>query len=146
MKNFLFGRSTAPAASIPSSERETRPMPLEPDDAPSVEQEIAQREKVLAPSIFYRHWAAIRAEGITASQFIEFLQPLADLDGISVSFIYQDEQGNERVYNHRTDSDNYENPMSQAIREKKLTRERALSFALNEEGRVWVESNFMELK
>jgi hypothetical protein len=107
-------------------------------------QEIARREQVLAKSTFYKHWNAIKADGISASQFIEFLQPLADLDGISVSFIYNDEGGKERIYNHRREDRTHENPMSRAIKENRLSKEKALTFALNEEGRVWIESNFMD--
>ena len=104
------------------------------------------KKLLLSPSVLHRHWINIKSEGITASQFIEFLQPLADLDGISVSFIYQDDTGKECIYNHQKKDGTYENPFWQAIREKKMTRERALLFALNDEGRVWIESNFMELK
>ena len=70
-----------------------------------------------------RHWKAIKAQGITASQFIAFLQPLADLDGITVSYMGGDD-----------------------AREETQPRERTLSFALNEEGHVRIESNFAELK
>ena len=98
-----------------------------------------------AKSTLYRHWDAIQAEGITASEFIAFLQPLADLDGITVSYVYQDEDGAERVYNHRRGEFGTGNPLSRAIQEKKLSKEKALTFALNEEGRIWIESNFIEL-
>jgi hypothetical protein len=116
-----------------------------PDQAPAPH-EIARREEVLSRSTFYKHWNAIKAEGISASQFIEFLQPLADLDGISVSFVYKDDHGKEQIYNHRRDDPTYANPLSRAIQEKKLSKEKALSFALNEQGRVWIESNFMDPK
>ena len=49
----------------------------------------------------FRHWNAIKAEGISASQFIAFLQPLADLDGIMVSYISSDEDGGECLYTPR---------------------------------------------
>ena len=98
-----------------------------------------------AKSNLFKHWDAIRAEGITASQFIAFLQPLADLDGITVSYTYSDEDGMEHVYNHRRGEFGSANPLSRAIQERKLSKEKALTFALNEEGRVWIESNFMEL-
>ena len=107
--------------------------------------EVAQREQTGAKSNLFKHWDAIRAEGITASQFIAFLQPLADLDGITVSYTYSDEDGMEHVYNHRRGEFGSVNPLSRAIQEKKLSKEKALTFALNEEGRVWIESNFMEL-
>ena len=133
----FFGKKAVNVAPTPSVERrELAEMP----------QEIAQREQVLSQSTFYKHWNAIKAEGISASQFMEFLQPLADLDGISVTFIYHDEDGNERIYNHRRDDPTYTNPLSKAIQEKKLSKEKALSFALNAQGRAWVETNFLELK
>lgn len=100
----------------------------------------------LSQSIFYKHWKAISAEGITASQFIEFLQPFADLDGISVSYVYSDADGKERVYNRRRDDTTVENPLTAAIKEKKISLDQALALARNEEGRVWIESNFIDLK
>jgi hypothetical protein len=63
--------------------------------------EVVQRAQAVSKSTFYKHWDAIKAEGITASQFIAFLQPLADLDGITVSYTHSDEDGKEHVYNHR---------------------------------------------
>jgi hypothetical protein len=108
--------------------------------------EVVQREQAASKSALYKHWDAIKAEGITASQFIAFLQPLADLDGITVSYTYSDEDGKEHVYNHRREDSSYENPLSRAIRDKNLSREKALTFALNEDGKVWIESNFIELK
>lgn len=116
-----------------------------PEADPQLAQQIQRREQVLGQSIYFKHWQAIKAEGITASQFMEFLQPFADLDGISVSYIYSDPEGNERIYNHRKD-DSFENPLSVAIKEKKISKDQALDLALNEEGRVWIESNFMDLK
>jgi hypothetical protein len=95
-----------------------------------------------------KHWNAIQADGISASQFIAFLQPLADLDGITVSYSYSDDDGREHVYNRRHDDEVVPraNPLSEAIRKGKLSKEKALTFALNEEGRVWIESNFLDLK
>ncbi|MBT2305325.1 hypothetical protein J7E70_33525 [Variovorax paradoxus] len=107
--------------------------------------EVVQREQTAAKSALYRHWDAIKAEGITASQFIAFLQPLADLDGITVSYTFSDDDGAEHVYNHRRGEFGSANPLSRAIQEKKLSKEKALTFALNDEGRVWIESNFIEL-
>lgn len=100
----------------------------------------------LSQSIFYKHWKSISDEGITASQFIEFLQPFADLDGISVSYVYSDADGKERVYNRRRDDVTVENPLTAAIKEKKISLDQALALARNEEGRVWIESNFIDLK
>lgn len=106
---------------------------------------VAQGRASAAKSKLSRHWDAIRADGITASEVIAFLQPLADLDGITVSYIYSDEDGTEHVYHHRRGEFGSENPLSRAIQERKLSKEKALSFALNEEGRIWIESNFIEL-
>ncbi|OUL98082.1 hypothetical protein A8M77_33385 [Variovorax sp. JS1663] len=115
------------------------------DASESTATEVPPREQPIANATLYRHWRAMQAEGITASQFIAFLQPLADLDGITVSYTYSDEDGTEHVYNHRRGDLGSANPLSRAIQEKKLSKEKALTFALNEEGRVWIESNFMEL-
>jgi hypothetical protein len=105
----------------------------------------AQCAQSAPQAILYRHWDAIKAEGITASQFITFLQPLADLDGIAVSYTVSDEDGKAHVYNHKLEDLSNENPLSQAIRDGKVTKEKALTFALNAEGKVWIESNFIEL-
>jgi hypothetical protein len=61
----------------------------------------AEAQQAALRSILFKYWNAIKAEGITASQFVDFLQPLADLDGITVSYIDGDEDGNERGYDHR---------------------------------------------
>ncbi|SEB24407.1 hypothetical protein [Variovorax sp. YR216] len=102
-------------------------------------------EQMVVKSALYKHWNAIKADGITASQFIAFLQPLADLDGITVSYSYSDGDGVEHIYNRRRGEVGRADPLSRAIQEKKLSKEKALSFALNEEGRVWIESNFVDL-
>lgn len=135
--------ASAPPAAVPIAPREWPRRTPEPD--PQLARQIQRREEVLSQSIYFKHWQAIKAEGITASQFMEFLQPFADLDGISVSYIYSDPEGNERIYNHRKE-DSFENPLSVAIKEKKISKDQALNLALNEEGRVWIESNFMDLK
>jgi len=134
----------APASNVSPMDREWPRKITDPND-PQVAQQIQRREEVLAQSSYFKHWKAIKAEGISASQFIEFLQPFADLDGISVSYVYSDADGNERIYNHRKE-DSFENPLSMAIKEKKISKDEALNLALNEEGRVWIESNFMDLK
>lgn len=108
--------------------------------------EVAQRNQLAARSALYKHWNAIKADGITASQFIAFLQPLADLDGITVSYSYSDDDGVEHVYQRKRGEFGSSDPLSRAIQEKKLSKEKALTFALNEEGRVWIESNFIDLK
>ena len=120
--------------------------PLLPEASPlRPVSESAAREQALSSAVLCKHWNAIKADGITASQFIAFLQPLADLDGITVSYTYSDEDGTEQVYHHRRGESGNANPLSRAIQDKKLTKEKAMTFALNEEGRVWIESNFMEM-
>ena len=116
--------------------------------APSPEGESPGPRSVSNP-VLYKHWNAIRADGISASQFIAFLQPLADLDGITVSYSYNGDDGKEHVYTRRREegaAKPHANPLSEAIRKGKLSKEKALTFALNEEGRVWIESNFLDLK
>lgn len=121
------------------------------DAAPAPAAQAAERAPGNCPTpnqALYKHWNAIKADGISASQFIAFLQPLADLDGISVSYSYSDEEGKEKIYKHRREDAPAprSNPLSEAIRTGKISREKALTFALNEEGRVWIESNFLDLK
>lgn len=109
-----------------------------------LEDSASKRMQTAPNAALYKHWGTISADGITASQFIAFLQPLADLDGISVSYAISDEDGKEHVYNHRREDLSHATPLSQAIRARKVTKEKALTFALNEEGKVWIESNFIE--
>ncbi len=45
----------------------------------------AAEQLALARPALAQHWQKIAAEGVTAAQFIEFLQPLADLEGLSVT-------------------------------------------------------------
>ncbi|MDR6855903.1 hypothetical protein [Variovorax guangxiensis] len=61
----------------------------------------AEARQAAVQAALFRHWNAIKAEGISASQFIAFLQPLADLDGITVSYISSDEGGDECLYTPR---------------------------------------------
>ena len=131
----LFRRNTA--ADAPN-------MP-NPQHARSPEGAELMYEPATSTSSLYKHWNAIKADGISASEFIAFLQPLADLDGITVSYTYSDDDGHQRTYQHRRGEPDGPNPFSQAIQDKKLSKEKALTFALNEEGRIWVESNFIEL-
>jgi hypothetical protein len=97
-------------------------------------------------AVLLKHWNAIKAGGISASRFIAFLQPLADLEGITVSYTYLDDDGLEHIYNRRRDDTSSENPLSKDIRAGRLSKEKALTFALNQDGRVWIETNFHELK
>ncbi len=98
------------------------------------------------PGVLLKHWGALKTDGISASQFIAFLQPLADLEGITVSYTYLDDDGLEHTYNRRREDVASENPLSKDIRAGRLSREKALSFALNAEGRVWIETNFQEIQ
>ena len=74
----------------------------------------AEAQQAALRSVLFKHWNAIKAEGITASQLVDFLQPLADLDGITVSYIDGDEDGNERVHAHRRRESDAQSPRSQA--------------------------------
>ena len=76
----------------------------------------AEAQQAALRSILFKHWNAIKAEGITASQLVDFLQPLADLDGITVSYIEGDEDSSERVYDHRRRESDLHSPRSQAAR------------------------------
>jgi hypothetical protein len=114
--------------------------------APSTHAEAEQIGPAISKAALYEHWMAIKAMGITASQFIAFLQPLADLEGIAVSYALSDDDGKPHVYNHRREDLSGETPLSRAIRGKSVSREKALTFALNAEGKVWIESNFIDLK
>jgi hypothetical protein len=58
----------------------------------------AQAREAAVQATLFRHWNAIKAEGISASELIAFLQPIADLDGIMVSYISGDEDGDECLY------------------------------------------------
>jgi hypothetical protein len=114
--------------------------------APSTQAEPEKIGPAISKALLYEHWTAIKAAGITASQFIAFLQPLADLEGIAVSYALSDDDGKPHVYNHRHEDLSGETPLSRAIRGKAVSREKALTFALNAEGKVWIESNFIDLK
>ncbi len=112
------------------------------EQAPPIQRGLPAGEQ----STLSDHWLALQSAGFAASQVIEFLQPIADLEGISVSYVYLDDAGREQIYNHRSDDSTFHNPLSQAIKEKRLTKSAAMKFALNDEGRGWIESNFMELE
>jgi hypothetical protein len=131
-KNGQAREAPVPAKASTSPVDAVRGAPIGKPDAPN--------------AVLLKHWNAIRADGISASRFIAFLQPLADLDGITVSYTYLDHDGHEHIYNRRRDDPSSENPLSKDIRAGRLTKEKALTFALNEEGRVWIETNFHELK
>lgn len=132
-----------------TSTRAAPPARHSPAAAQAPDTAAHDRQPAAAPNpALLKHWNAIQADGISASQFIAFLQPLANLDGISVSYSYSDDDGKEHVYNrrHQDGAAPRANPLSEAIRKGKLSKEKALTFALNEEGRVWIESNFLDLK
>jgi hypothetical protein len=82
-----------------------------------VPRNLNEAQQAALRSILFRYWNAIKAEGITASQFVDFLQPLADLDGITVSYIDDDEDSNnERAYDHRRRESDLHSPRSQGAR------------------------------
>ena len=83
-----------------------------------------------------QHWRAIHDDGITATAFIAFLKPLADLDGITVSHFYArpDQAGDDRA-----------SALVQPDGESGLSTTKNLTFVLNTEGGISVESNFVEL-
>ena len=82
-----------------------------------VPRNLNEAQQAALRSILFRYWNAIKAEGITASQFVDFLQPLADLDGITVSYIDDDEDSNnERAYVHRRSESDLHSPRSQGAR------------------------------
>lgn len=85
---------------------------------------------------YLQGWRFLKKNGITASQFIEFLRPLADLDGIEVTHVYQSAPESSP---ERTES------ALQQDRQFAAT-EKVLSFGLNKEGRVLIQSNFIDLK
>jgi hypothetical protein len=131
-KNGQAREAAAPARSSASPVDAVRDIPNGKPDVPN--------------AVLLKHWNAIMADGISASRFIAFLQPLANLDGIAVSYTYFDDDGHEHTYNRRGNDPSGENPLSKDIRAGRLSMEKALTFALNEEGRVWIETNFHELK
>lgn len=81
-----------------------------------------------------RAWRLIREQGITPTQFIEFLQPLADLDGLVVSHFVETAIGGPGAA-----------PTVTAGQQVIEQTERRLSFALDVHGAISVESNLMEL-
>lgn len=75
-----------PASSHSSSEQQSR---------------LAERSEILTSSSCYRHWNRIKSDKITASQFIEFLRPLADLEGLCVTHLDMEE----RIGEHEPNSE-----------------------------------------
>ena len=65
-------------------DRASRSLPPRRVLLPSAE---AEARRAALQAVLFRHWSAVKADGITASEFVAFLQPLADLDGITVSYI-----------------------------------------------------------
>jgi len=100
--------------------------------------EPSEASKSARQALFFRHWERIKADGATASQFIEFLHPLADLDGVSVSYdLHVGEAPDARPVGAQPGADDAQ-PGEGGVRRK------ALSFALNEQGKISIESDFME--
>lgn len=105
-------------------------------DAAGDATELSKRAR---QALFFQHWERIKADGATASQFIEFLHPLADLDGVSVSYDLRVDaapDGTQPATRGKA-------PVAAEPGEGGLRR-KALSFALNEQGRISIESDFMD--
>jgi hypothetical protein len=75
-------------------------------------------------AVLFAHWSAIQKDNISASAFINYLQPLADLDGMSISHLNYDVAG----VHHATE------PSSRTT----------MSFALTKDGRVSIQSSLIE--
>ena len=86
------------------------------EDIGSIEALDAAQARHASNLTLLHHWRAIQDDGITATEFIAFLKPLADLDGITVSHL-----------------------------ETGQSTPKSLTFVLNTEGGISVESNFVEL-
>lgn len=98
-------------------------------------------KSMLGKAKFESCWQLVSAAGVTASEFIEFLRPLAEQEGVMLSYCYCDEDGTSQTYRHLQGSAD-ENPVTRAIRRGELTREKALSLALSDEGRRWIAAQF----
>lgn len=103
----------------------------------SVEALDAAQARHASNLMLLQHWRAIQGDGITATEFIAFLKPLADLDGITVSHFYAQpgQAGDGRALALVLP----DGESGQSTTTKNLT------FALNTEGGISVESNFVEL-
>lgn len=80
-------------------------------------------------------WRHLESSGITATQFIEFLKPLANLDGLEVTHVYQGAQSLSPV---QADSESQ-------LQKRFAATEKVLSFGLNQDGRLLIQSNFVDL-
>jgi len=119
------------------------PSPLDGLDVIGGEENIGSVEALDAAQVRHasnltllQHWRAIQDDGITATAFIAFLKPLADLDGITVSHFYArlDQAGDDRA-----------SALVQTDGESGQSTTKNLTFVLNTEGGISVESNFVEL-
>ena len=108
---------------------------------PAETQEHSAREKRLRRSELYEHWAQIKAHGVTAQEFTEFLRPMLQPHGVCVSYIYQDQTGREKIFNY-VEGDGLPNPMLEAIANRSLSLEEALQYAVDDRGRQWIEASF----
>ncbi len=95
-------------------------------------------------SAFCKHWSAIQVDGISASEFIAFLQPLADLDGVSVTYGYR-EDATAAAPVERAEVAQEDASLSRALEVSRMSRAKALRFALSDEGRILIESHFVGL-
>lgn len=105
------------------------------------EKEIERRKKELADSSFIQVLDLMKNLSISASSMISYLQPHAELDGVLVKYIYKNDKNKEVVFLYRPGKRG-SNKFKQDIDDKKLTQEQALSYALNDEGKKYVNGLF----
>ena len=102
----------------------------------SVEALDAAQARQVSNLTLLQHWRAIQDDGISATEFIAFLKPLADLDGITVSHFYaRPGEGGEGRPSALVPPDG----------KPGQSTTKNLTFVLNTEGGISVESNFVEL-
>lgn len=94
--------------------------------------------------IFFKHWCAIQGDKITASEFTDYLRPLADLDGVTVS--HQD-IGVFGDHLPSTRDSHIPNALTPSIPSPQLrsNSQTTMTFALNREGRVSIQNDTIML-
>lgn len=97
------------------------------------------RSMASVEAVFFEHWRALQRDNISASAFINYLQPLASLDGISVSYLNCQQVGDR----HTSDSRSSGSGVVSDASTDPNTRI-ALSVALNDKGRVGSQSSSAE--
>lgn len=91
---------------------------------------------------YFGHWSAIQNDQITASEFIAYLRPLADLDGVSV--VHQDYDTPGDDLRDALDSNTWDMSPFGYASATKPSSETTMAFALNEEGQVWIRNDLDE--